>query len=169
MSLHHRTMTTASRPGRCSGMHRACTIRARVGGREGAASVWDMLGSRRRLAIAGVLAAMLVGVALHDARVGVDLTTGGAEPVTVTLVGDHSPIGAAPSVLRGRTWNDGDLVSATRHSLLHLGGAALTFVLAMVAGTAAWWYLTRPDRRVDARLGRSTLVPLRAPPVLAAA
>jgi len=112
---------------------------------------------------------MLAGVALHDARVSVDLTTSGPDPVPVALVGDHSPVGSVPSVLRGRTWSDGDPVSGARHSVLRLTGSALAFVLAMAARSAAWWYLNRPDRRVDARLGRSTQAPLRAPPALAAA
>lgn len=145
--------------------------RVRVGGRKGAASVRRMLGARRQLAIAGFLAALLAGVTLHDARVSVDITTSGPGPVPVpvALVGDHSPIGSVPSVLRGRTWGDGDPISAAGHSVLRLTGTALAFVLAMAARSAAWWYLDRPDRRVDARPGRSTQVPLRAPPVLAAA
>jgi len=88
-----------------------------------------MSGTRRRFVVAGLVAAVLVGVFLH----GGATEPSPLRPDTPAAVADWSPAGLVPAAFRVRTWADGDFVSLAdllRGRALGLAPAGLAAVVA---------------------------------------
>ena len=123
-----------------------------------------MSGTRRRFAVAGLVAAVLVGILLHG---------GVTEPTplrsgTSAAVADWSPAGVIPAAFRARAGAEGELVSLADH----VRGRALGLVPAGLVGVVAllgWWYVSDAGLGGASRPARARLPGRRAPPVLAPA
>jgi hypothetical protein len=126
-----------------------------------------MSGTRRSLVVAGLVAAVLVGIFLHGGvRAAPEPRIDGS---SASAVVDWSPAGVVPAAFRARAWGDSELVSLAdlvRGRVLGLAPAGLA---GLVAGALAWWRLPDADRRPGRRPPRALLPGRRAPPALAPA
>jgi hypothetical protein len=123
-----------------------------------------MSGTRRRFAVAGLVAAVLVGIFLH----GGVTEPSPLRPDTPAAVADWSPVGVVPAAFRIRTWADGEFVSLAdllRGRALGLAPAGLVGV----AGLLAWWFVSDAGSRGACRPARARLPGRRAPPAFAPA
>jgi hypothetical protein len=125
-----------------------------------------MSGTRRSLVVAGLVAAVLVGIFLHG---GVRAPEPRIDGSSASAVVDWSPAGVVPAAFGARAWGDSELVSLAdlvRGRALGLDPSGLA---GLVAGALAWWCLPDPDRRPGRRPARALLPGRRAPPALAPA
>jgi hypothetical protein len=122
-----------------------------------------MSGTRRRCAVAGLVAAVLVGIFLHGGVTEpTPLRTGPAPAVA-----DWAPAGVVPAAFRVRTAAEADLLSLAdlgRGRGLGLVPAGLAGVL---AGVLAWWCVAGAPGPGAHRPPRAVLPGRRAPPALA--
>jgi hypothetical protein len=116
--------------------------------------------------VAGVAAAILVGVFVHGGLVDPDSGVDGGPPARAAVVAEWSPVGVVPATFRARGWGDGELVSAVPFLKGRLIGLAAPVVSGSAASAVAWWCLSRPDRRLGAPLRCLSLAARRAPPAL---
>jgi hypothetical protein len=126
-----------------------------------------MFGSRRWLALVGVVAAVLLGVLVHRGPVSLDGDVGGARDrasTSAAAVVDAGPVGVVPSAVRDRTWPDTELSSLVQSSKTRLGALVLALVSGLLPVAAVSWCLARRGRRPASPLGRFSLAALRAPP-----
>jgi hypothetical protein len=124
-----------------------------------------MSGTRRRFAVAGLVAAVFAGILLH----GGATEPSPLRPDAPAAVAEWSPAGVVPAGFRVRTWADGELVSLAdllRGQALGLAPAGLAGI---VAGVLAWWCLPDAPGRNACRLVRARLPGRRAPPGFAPA
>ena len=132
-----------------------------------------MFGSRRWLALVGVVAAVLLGVLVHAGQVGFDGDFGGARDrasasASASAIVGSAPVGVVPSAVRDRTWPDNELSPLAHASKTRLG-ALLSALVSGLGVAAASWCLARQDRRLASPLRRFSLAALRAPPAPVAA
>lgn len=126
-----------------------------------------MLRTGHRLALAGAVAALVLGVLLNGAHGSAGVAGSGAgEGDSSALVLESSPVAAVAVVGRVRGSAEAELVSVVRLSKSPLLGLVLVSLVGLAAVARAWWRRSRPDRRVASPLRSSTRAPLRAPPAL---
>ncbi|HEY8525270.1 MAG TPA: hypothetical protein VIL48_09915 [Acidimicrobiales bacterium] len=120
-----------------------------------------MVRSPCRRVVAAVVAAIVAGIALHDAAGTERATSLDAPPREAAVVSDWAPAGAVSAARRARGGGDGDLQSI----LEALRTPALGPAAALAAVAApVWWVLRRPSGGAGPRLRRTPLPVLRAPP-----
>jgi hypothetical protein len=132
-----------------------------------------MVGSRRRLLVVALAAAVVVGAFLPSAAgtagtasAGGPGELAGAEQGAAAIT-EWSPSGAATALVRARSWADTGLVSfAELLKTRAVGLVPATFVAGWAVLALAWSVLRGLGAGSGTRLRRSPLPILRAPPAL---
>lgn len=124
-----------------------------------------VLSTRHRLALAGALTALVVGVVLSGAQAGGDVAvTDGGGRTGSALVLESSPVAAVAVVGRARGSVEAELFSVVRL----VTSFVLAFGVVSLAGLAprsgSWWHRAGTERRTASPLRGWTRAALRAPP-----
>lgn len=126
-----------------------------------------MVGTPRRVVIACVAFALLLGAALHGADLGgVDGLDRGSDRSRSAVVADSTPAGVIAPAVRFRSLLSSDYVIESRWTKSGAADVALSGTLGLGMAALAWW-LSRRDRGADGPLPRRSPPALRAPPALA--
>jgi hypothetical protein len=118
-----------------------------------------------RCPLAAATALLLAGVLLNSAHLDLAGGSRSADAPGAAAAVEAAPLAVVPVVGGVRDQSEAALASLVRSSKSPLPPLLLAALLGLVPLVRACWCLSRPDRRVAAPPGRSTLAPLRAPPV----